>query len=267
MADVTITYKGNAIATMDASGTKTLGTQGKYCEDDISVDYDKPSGGGTDYFAQALNKQLTSYASGDVLSIKENGFSHIASLITAELPNCTEVKNYGFQNCSGLTSLKAPKLKTFGSYWLNGCSSLSVLALPMIGGSNINSIGTLPFNGGCDSLEVLDLGEALTRLNTLTNTSARPLPLHTIILRRSSAITTLQEAVGLRYTEFDSGKSGGTIYIPKALYDHLGDGGSYDYKAATNWSTYNGYGTITWSKIEGSIYETQYADGTPIPTS
>lgn len=47
MSDITINYKGNAIATMDASGTKTLLTDGKYCEDDIEVVYVKPSGGGS----------------------------------------------------------------------------------------------------------------------------------------------------------------------------------------------------------------------------
>ena len=48
---------------------------------------------------------------------------------------------------------------------------------------------------------------------------------------------------------------GGTIYIPKTLYDHLGDGSALDYKSATNWSTYDSYGTITWAQIEGSEYE------------
>lgn len=47
MSEVTINYKDAAIATMDASGTKTLQTQGKYCEDDIEVVYARPSGGGT----------------------------------------------------------------------------------------------------------------------------------------------------------------------------------------------------------------------------
>lgn len=42
MADVSIKYKGGEIATMDASGTKTLLTSGKYCEGDISVEYAKP---------------------------------------------------------------------------------------------------------------------------------------------------------------------------------------------------------------------------------
>ena len=47
MSDVTVSYKGADIATMDASGTKTLQTQGKYCEGDISIAYVKPSGGGS----------------------------------------------------------------------------------------------------------------------------------------------------------------------------------------------------------------------------
>lgn len=36
---VTIGYNGNAIASMNASGSKTLLTSGKYCEDNISVYY------------------------------------------------------------------------------------------------------------------------------------------------------------------------------------------------------------------------------------
>ena len=47
MADITISYKGATIAEISASGTTTLGTSGKYCEDDITLQYVKPSGGGS----------------------------------------------------------------------------------------------------------------------------------------------------------------------------------------------------------------------------
>ena len=46
MADLTIKYKGQPITELSDSGTKTLKTAGKYCEDDISVEYAKPAGGG-----------------------------------------------------------------------------------------------------------------------------------------------------------------------------------------------------------------------------
>ena len=45
MADVTITYKGNRIAEMSASGNKLLQTAGHYCEDDIRISYVKSGGG------------------------------------------------------------------------------------------------------------------------------------------------------------------------------------------------------------------------------
>ena len=45
MSDITLTYNGATIATMDASGTKTLGTAGKYCTDDITLTYVKSGGG------------------------------------------------------------------------------------------------------------------------------------------------------------------------------------------------------------------------------
>ena len=46
MADVTIKYRGSNIATLDATGTKTLNTSGKYCDSNIVVEYTKPESGG-----------------------------------------------------------------------------------------------------------------------------------------------------------------------------------------------------------------------------
>lgn len=62
MADVNITYKGASIATMDASGTKTLETGGKFCEDDIDISYTKPSSGIT----PSGTKQITITANGTI---------------------------------------------------------------------------------------------------------------------------------------------------------------------------------------------------------
>lgn len=42
-ADVTVKFKGATIAEMDASGSKTLNTAGKVCEEDISLAYLKPN--------------------------------------------------------------------------------------------------------------------------------------------------------------------------------------------------------------------------------
>lgn len=45
MSEIAINYKGSSIATMDASGTKTLLTSGKYCEADIAIVYTRPASG------------------------------------------------------------------------------------------------------------------------------------------------------------------------------------------------------------------------------
>ena len=49
MADLTIKFKGQPIVEMTDTGTKTLKTAGKYCEDDITVEYSKPAGGDHTY--------------------------------------------------------------------------------------------------------------------------------------------------------------------------------------------------------------------------
>ena len=113
---------------------------------------------------------------------------------------------------------------------------------------------------GCTALTLVDWGSWDLRQNTFVKCSS----LKTLILRKSTAIQTCANTSVFDRTPFANSGSGGTIYIPKALYDHLGDGTSLDYKAASNWSVYDGYGTITWAKLEGSPYETYSADGTPI---
>lgn len=87
--------------------------------------------------------------------------------------------------------------------------------------------------------------------------------LATIIIR-GNVIAPLSGAVGGAFssTPFASGKAGGTLYVAQSLID--------TYKEATNWSTVLAYektdGTLQNQilPIEGSIYETQYADGTPL---
>ena len=76
-----------------------------------------------------------------------------------------------------------------------------------------------------------------------------------MILRRSSAVS-LNNVGAFTGTPFDSGGVGGEIYVPSSLIS--------TYQSATNWSTIDGYGTITWKAIEGSQYENYYADGTTI---
>lgn len=168
-------------------------------------------------------------------AIWQNAFFMGKNITSVHIVNVDprDIGQQAFAKCTGLTTFVAQKVRDWASSVVQGCSALTTIDAEIL-----NSLIIYGFQQ-CANLSI-------------------------VIMRRSDAVTTLKGVQCFYGTPFASGGAGGTIYIPKALYDHLGDGSALDYKAATNWSTIDGYGTITWAQIEGSIYETQYADGTPI---
>lgn len=171
--------------------------------------------------------------------------------------NSSAIITNAFRGRSGITGLFiGSQVNSLGIDMLSGCVNLA----SMVSQSTVN----LPqgFAYGCTRLASIDILNNITGSLAFCNCSS----LNVIVLRKQEIIT-LSAANSFNSTPFATGGTGGTIYIPKALYDHLGDGSSLDYKAATNWATIDAYGTITWAQIEGSIYETQYADGTSIPST
>ena len=243
MSDITINYKGSAIATMDASGTKSLLTEGKYCEDDINVVYVKPASGGEYTKNDFLDPtKPTGSIVSDVPMSTQYGYGDImkrrTGITSVFLSEATFISDQAFQNCSNLLTFVAPKAKTIGVNTLGACSALTSVD---IGGTPSSSDGIK---------------------RSAFSTSGN---LNCIVLRQST-IVKLDNVNAFQSTPFASGGTGGTIYIPNSLYTHLGDGTANDYKAASNWTTMDGYGTITWAKIEGTTYETHYVDGTEIPT-
>ena len=241
-----------------ADGTKTEGTAsggggGGYTADDFAF--------------RTISGTITITGSGTMLQ----GFSGFP-ITRLEAPNVTRFPNNAFSSCTSLTGFYLPNVVETGNSSFSGCASLTVAVLPLIGrdAGRLYEWNSNTVFQNCSSLEAVDFGIYCNRLgngNLFKNCSS----LTTLVLRsRSHHYTGADCIVGLTGTNafdgtpFANGGTGGTIYIPKFLYDHLGDGSSLDYKAATNWVTINGYGTITWAKIEGSYYETHYADGTAI---
>lgn len=102
------------------------------------------------------------------------------------------------------------------------------------------------------NLEYVDLGKPDQLYNQAFYNDSK---LDLIILRKSTVVSCANSNI-VQGTPFANGGAGGEIYVPSALIN--------SYKAASNWSVINGYGTVTWKAIEGSYYETHYADGTPI---
>lgn len=253
-------------------------------------------------FRSILDKSITEISDSDVTTIGNHKFRECASLTSASFTEVITIGSHSFREDPLLTSANFPKLTTMNDSAFYGCSSLVEASFPLLtqmGGSAhfrnctgltrayfpaLNSIASSNAFNGCTNLQtavIKELGngsytfEGCTRLASMDYSGGRfrgftfdncP-ALTTLVLRKDTAITTLENNQVFGNTPLNSGGSGATIYIPQALYNHLGDGTSLDYKAASNWSTLNGYGTITWAKIEGSQYENYYVDGTPIPAS
>lgn len=195
------------------------------------------------------NKPITSITAPSVTLTESNALTGtlITAITDSNFPSITTNACF-FNNMTSLLSIKLTGMKNLssGSSQLRGNSNMVSAEFP----SCNTVVGASCFYGD-SKLELCDLGEATSiGASAFYNCSK----LSVLILRRSS-ICTLGNISAFGGSPFKSGGTGGDIYIPKVLYDHLGDGTSYDYQSVANWSTVYGYGTITWHPIEGSIYE------------
>lgn len=164
----------------------------------------------------------------------------------------TSIGMYSFANCDGMETFTATgAISNLGTYTFNGASghvmALRECHMPNLGTGialNLNWGSTTTANA-CQHLEVCDIGKAKS---IAANTFANCYKLQTLIMRRTGSVTTCANVSAFLNTPL-RGRSGLTanIYVPSALID--------SYKAASVWTTINGYGYVTWNAIEGSPYE------------
>lgn len=244
MADVTINYEGSTIATMSASGTKTLLTEGKYCTDDIEVVYVSPGGGsgisidGIFTGSEPVGDIVIGVASPGSAN-RERVFMHCTNITGVSAPLLTTLRSQTFTDCYGLISADFPSLTTLnGSSHFQGCNNLTDINIPVLA-----SVSSSMFNG-CSKLELIDL-PAVTSLS-VSRVFYNCSKLQTIILRHTSLVSLGNDT--LSNTPFaGAGGLTGILYVPSSLVS--------SYQTATNWSTLYNNGTMTVSAIEGSPYE------------
>lgn len=153
-------------------------------------------------------------------------------------------KTYSFFN-RPITELFAPDVK-LNSYACSGCTQLTVAVIgAFTGTSNLS---------GCTNLTAVDSLDGGVTGGCYSNDSKL-----TVLVLRKSTVAACNNINGFSNTPFASNGTGGTLYVPSALIA--------SYKSATNWSTIIGYTKNMVLPIEGSKYETEYADGTQISGS
>lgn len=173
------------------------------------------------------------------------------------LPNATSLAKNGLNGLKGNYVLNAPNVTGVNTTAISDSTGLRYLVLPKATYVNANGNST----GVTSNLLGVDLGGTPTSSGLGTYAFQNHTKLATIVLR-SNSVWKLSAINSLSNTLFASGKAGGTLYVPQAMIA--------SYQAATNWSTILGYGSGAQNSIqaiEGSIYETAYADGTPCPQS
>lgn len=200
-------------------------------------------------YALSYRLALTSVTGSNVTDVQASGFA-FSGLESVILPFVTTIGQYTFQGCKSLTTVHLPRTNLQAFVFLDA-SAVEFLFLP-----SATAIGMGSFQR-CTNLQTIIL-PAMRSLNA-GNVFVGDANLKTIVLGYDSVVDCNASMFG--QTPFASGGSGGDIYIPKALYDHLGDGSNLDYLHHTRWNTFNGYGTITWKQIEGSEYETYMPNG------
>lgn len=164
----------------------------------------------------------------------------------------TSIGQYSFASCKNMTKFTATgAITTFGTYTFVGASAdhkmtVTEIHLPNLGTSialNLNFGSTTAANA-CQQLEIVDIGKAKS---IAANTFANCYKLQTLIMRRTSVTTCANVSAFLNTPLRGYSSRTANIYVPKALID--------TYKAASVWTTINGYGYVTWNELEGSIYE------------
>lgn len=162
MADVTVSYKGNDILEMSDSGSATLKTGGYYCDADIEVEYEKPSGSeNIANYLSPVNHQ--SYFNGVPLpETVEIHFLYLTSL------------NSAFREVTGVKNLILSSEKRIGDFTTFSYSSASI---EMMDFTNLKTASSVNYNGAFWNMTNLktfiglNLSGATNVLNIFTSTT------------------------------------------------------------------------------------------------
>lgn len=214
----------------------------------------------TGIFGLLEDSNITGFYAPNVTQIKNSIGSTDFSLANSKLltavymPLLTAMESrmdLAFYGCSALSNVNFDSVQSIGTSSFQNCTSLVVVVFPGIKGN----VYTSAFQG-CTALKTVDmLAPSFARASIFSGCTS----LENMILRNTESLCSLTNINVFVNTPFASGGTGGKLYVPQSLIS--------SYQSATNWSTILGYPNNQILPIEGSVYETKYADGRTIPTT
>lgn len=254
-ADVTPTTSDQTIDTTLNNSIKVIGdadlVAGNIKKDvqifGVTGSYEGSGGGGITPDGMADRSEPNGSIVLTTNTIAAQAFTGCVNLTNVGVDSVTSLGNYAFANCTKLGVLHFKALTSSlpgNNYIFSGAGKIdqTIIVLP-----RITSIGSRMFRYA--QLLKADLGPGVSAIGAdsfYSNTGG--VICQTLILRRTEDVvsaSTVEAINGLR-----------DVYVPQALMS--------DYTNASNWSTKISAGIITLHAIEGSIYQNDYADGTPI---
>lgn len=157
------------------------------------------------------------------------------------------LQKYALYSQSALTSLSLPNVQAIGDYALASLSAYTgAIVIPKATTINASAFHSTKMS----SLDIRGTSIAGAAFYSCSNL--------TVVVLRNTSLVTLASGNAFTGTWFasDDASKPTTLYVPSALISA--------YQSATNWSTVLARAGKSIVAIEGSYYETHYADGTAI---
>lgn len=206
-----------------------------------------------------ITENVIAYASAEItVNVPSSGSVDFGGIFSGTYPSgniiidtATTLHDYSIYKNTATTSIFSSSITSLTSYAIQSNSALQTFVGTALG----RGIGNYGLSK-CANLEAVDIAGKNT--NSMTKFAANAFNGNTkmsVLILRGNYVPTIVISA-FAGTPFASGRTGGTLYVPSSMIS--------EYEADSEWATILGYETNSIQAIEGSIYETQYADGTAI---